>query len=61
MHGCDVLNKRGFARPYVPSEHTLVIEDVHSFALEHHGSKFGVVHGDPPTRISMPSTARGMN
>ena len=25
MHGCDVLNKRGFARPYVLSEHTLVI------------------------------------
>ena len=25
LHGCDVLNKRGFARPYVLSEHTLVI------------------------------------
>ena len=25
MHGCDVLNKRGFARPYVLSEHTLVL------------------------------------
>ena len=25
VHGCDVLNKRGFARPYVPSEHTLVL------------------------------------
>ena len=25
MHGCDVLNKRGFARPYVLSEHILVI------------------------------------
>ena len=24
-HGCDVLNKRGFARPYVLSEHTLVV------------------------------------
>ena len=24
LHGCDVLNKRGFARPYVLSEHTLV-------------------------------------
>ena len=24
MYGCDVLNKRGFARPYVLSEHTLV-------------------------------------
>ena len=24
VHGCDVLNKRGFARPYVLSEHTLV-------------------------------------
>ena len=22
VHGCDVLNKRGFARPYVLSEHT---------------------------------------
>ena len=31
---------------------SVVIEDVHSFALEPHGSKFGVVHGDPPTRIS---------
>ena len=26
MHSCDVLNKRGFARPYVLSEHTLVGE-----------------------------------
>ena len=26
VHGCDVLNKRGFARPYVLSEHTLVIQ-----------------------------------
>ena len=25
VHGCDVLNKRGFARPYVLSEHTLVV------------------------------------
>ena len=25
VHGCDVLNKRGFARPYVQSEHTLVM------------------------------------
>ena len=25
VHGCDVLNKRGFARPYVLSEHTLVL------------------------------------
>ena len=24
VHGCDVLNKRGFARPCVLSEHTLV-------------------------------------
>ena len=24
VHGCDELNKRGFARPYVLSEHTLV-------------------------------------
>ena len=24
VHGCDVLNKRGCARPYVLSEHTLV-------------------------------------
>ena len=23
VHGCDVLNKRGFTRPYVLSEHTL--------------------------------------
>ena len=27
VHGCDVLNKRGFARPYVLSEHTLVIKE----------------------------------
>ena len=26
VHGCDVLNKRGFARPYMLSEHTLVSE-----------------------------------
>ena len=25
MHGCDVLNKRGFARPYMLLEYTLVI------------------------------------
>ena len=25
VHGCDVLNKKGFAHPYVLSEHTLVI------------------------------------
>ena len=25
VHGCDVLNKGGFVRPYVLSEHTLVI------------------------------------
>ena len=25
VHGCYVLNKRGFARPYVLSEHTLVV------------------------------------
>ena len=25
MHGCDVSNKRGFDRPYLLSEHTLVI------------------------------------
>ena len=25
MHSCDVLNKRGFARPYVLLEHTLVL------------------------------------
>ena len=25
VHGCDVLNKRGFARPYMQSEHTLVL------------------------------------
>ena len=24
VHDCDVLNKRGFARPYVLSKHTLV-------------------------------------
>ena len=26
MHDCDVLNKRGFARPYVLSEHNLVVK-----------------------------------
>ena len=26
VHGCDVLNKRGFARPYMLSEHTLVYQ-----------------------------------
>ena len=25
VHGCNVLNKSGFASPYVLSEHTLVI------------------------------------
>ena len=25
MHGCDVLNKRGFDCPYMLSEHTLVV------------------------------------
>ena len=25
VHGCDGLNKRGFAHPYVLSEHTLVV------------------------------------
>ena len=25
VHGCDVLNKRGFARPYLLSDHTLVV------------------------------------
>ena len=25
LHACDVLNKRGFARPYVLSEQTLVM------------------------------------
>ena len=29
MHGCDVLNEKGFARPYVLSEHTLVVEVIH--------------------------------
>ena len=29
MHGCDVLNKRGFARPYVLSEHILVFFRLH--------------------------------
>ena len=24
LHGCDVLNKRGFARPNMLSEHTLL-------------------------------------
>ena len=25
VHSCDAFNKRGFARPYVLSEHTLVL------------------------------------
>ena len=33
VHGCDVLNKRGFARPYVLSEHTLVTIQMLSSAV----------------------------
>ena len=39
VHGCDVLNKRGFTRPYVLSEHTLVNSaDSMIVCSEHTGS-----------------------
>ena len=39
VHGCDVLNKRGFARPYVLLEHTLVVIQ--------ENTSYGLTNGSP--------------
>ena len=49
VRGCDALNKRGFARPYVLSEHTLVsiVNTVDWLLYSEPCAQWSPLHGDP--------------